>query len=197
MTLSGKSIGKEQSAEPADSDESLLLRQLRTPATQDSAFRKLVELHKQLLYWQIRRIVGSHDDADDVLQNTFIKAWNGIHTFRGESRLKTWLFRIATNESITFIRSRSRKALSDLDGMEDTISHSNSQENPLSGDEIRAKLETAVESLPVKQKIVFCMKYYDELKYEEMAEILGGTVGSLKASFHHAVKKIEAMLSED
>ncbi|MCB9234250.1 MAG: sigma-70 family RNA polymerase sigma factor [Bacteroidia bacterium] len=178
-------------------DEQVLIRQLQDARTRESAFRLLVKEYQEALYWQVRKIVISHDDADDVLQNALVKAWKGIEQFRGESKLKTWLFRIATNEALTHLRREKSRNLGELADIQDSLLHSLEQESVMSGDEIEVKLQRAVISLPEKQRLVFQMKYYDEMKYEEMAEVLGGTVGSLKASFHHAVKKIESFLTGD
>lgn len=197
MSLSGEAFQSSEPEKPAISDEMLLVKKLQSPATQETAFQKLIQTYQEMLYWHIRRIVGSHDDADDVLQNTFIKAWKGIARFRGDSQLKTWLYRIATNESLTFVKQRSKRSYTDVENIENELTHSGAQDTTMDGEMIRAKLDEAVATLPEKQRIVFTMKYFDEMKYDEIAEVLGGTVGSLKASFHHAVKKIEKMLSED
>ncbi|HHG83238.1 MAG TPA: RNA polymerase sigma factor, partial [Bacteroidetes bacterium] len=152
---------------------------------------------QEQLYWHARKMVKTHADADDILQNTFIKAWKNIEKFRGDAKLKTWLYRIATNESLTFLNKQKKQNFSDLADIENELSHSQSGGASLSGEEIKAKLDAAVERLPDKQRLVFVMKYFEEMKYQEIADVLGGSVGSLKASFHHAVKKIESFLLSD
>lgn len=174
--------------------EQLLLRELKNPRTRNAAFEKLVVAYQQPLYYHIRNMTRSHEDTDDILQNTFVKAWRYIEQFRGDAQLKTWLYRIATNECLTFLNRQKKRALSDLTDVQDNLAHSQTHQDTTSGEEIEARLKAAVDSLPEKQKLVFHMKYFDDLKYHEIQEILGGSVGSLKASFHHAVKKIERFL---
>lgn len=165
-------------------------------STREAAFRIVVNQFGPQLYSRIRTVVSSHDEADDILQNTFIKAWRALPNFRLESSLYTWLFRIATNEALTFVRKNKRDfALSLDDGEIEITVPSNDMESSDTGDEIADKLRIAVDSLPAKQKLVFCMKYYREMKYDDMATILKTSVGALKASYHHAVKKIENFLS--
>lgn len=176
-------------------EESILIRQLQDPSTREAAFEGMVRLFQQPVYWHIRKMVHKHEDADDLLQNTFIKVWKNLDKFRGESKLRTWVYRIATNETLTFIEREKKRGHRDLSEVEDHIGHSHTGAAPDDGDQIQEKLLRAVAQLPDKQRLVFNMKYFDELKYEEMAEILGGSVGSLKASFHHAVKKIEQILT--
>ena len=169
--------------------EQELISQLRQPSQREHAFTLLVEQYKEQLYWQIRRMVLSHDDADDILQNTFIKAWTGIEQFRGEARLSTWLFRIANNETLNFI-SRQHNATS-LDNENAAAVASKLMSDPyFDGDETQAQLQAAIATLPDKQRQVFNLKYFEEMKYEEMSEILGTSIGALKASYHHAVKKV-------
>ncbi|MGO4913624.1 RNA polymerase sigma factor [Leeuwenhoekiella sp. W20_SRS_FM14] len=153
-------------------------------------FEDLVSEYKERLYWHIRRMVVSHEDADDVLQNTFIKVYKNLDTFNGDSQVYTWLYRIATNESLTFINKRKRTThLSSEDFQESLITNLTSDPY-FNGDEAQLKLQQAIDTLPAKQKQVFIMKYYDELQYNEISEILGTSEGALKASYHHAVKKI-------
>ena len=166
------------------------------PKTREAAFRIIVKQFGAQLYSRIRTIVGAHEETDDVLQNTFIKAWRSLDRFRFESSLYTWLFRIATNEALTFVR-RSKKSVSmslDDDEMKITVP-GNDMESSETGDEIAQKLRSAVQRLPEKQKLVFTMKYYQDMKYDDMAGILKTSVGALKASYHFAVKKIENFLS--
>jgi len=153
-------------------------------------FEDLVTEYKERLYWHIRRMVVSHDDADDVLQNTFIKVYKNLDGFNGESQIYTWLYRIATNESITFINKRNRRASVGSEELQSAIVNNLTSDPYFNGDEAQAKLHQALDTLPAKQKQVFVMKYFDELQYNEISEILGTSEGALKASYHHAVKKI-------
>ncbi len=181
-------------------NEQDIISQLRNPSQRRAAFAKVVSQYSQPLYWQIRRMVTWHDDADDVLQNTFLKAWMGIENFRGEARLSTWLHRIAYNETLTFL-SRQHETISldtsigdDNDTDDDatlTLAGTLESDPYFDGDEAEALLQAAVASLPAKQRAVFTMKYFDEMKYEDMTEVTGTSVGGLKASYHLAVKKIE------
>lgn len=172
-----------------------LLALFRDPITRNSAFTELVTTYQKRLYWHIRRIVIDHDDADDVLQNVFIKVWKGLDKFNEESKLYTWLYRIATNESLTFLRSKKNALNVSYGEVENYLSKSLEDDNYFKGDEIQKKLQQAILTLPEKQRIVFNMKYYEELKYEEISGILETSVGALKASYHHAVKKIEAYIT--
>ena len=166
-----------------------LLTMLRNPTQQQTAFRMLVDAYKEKLYWQIRRMVLSHDDADDILQNTFIKAWTGIDGFRGESQLGTWLFRIATNETLKFLERRRQDMSIDADSVQAVASRL--QADPyFDGDETEQQLFAAISLLPDKQRQVFNLRYFDDMKYEDMSRLLETSVGALKASYHHAVKKI-------
>ncbi len=164
---------------------------LKDPSKKELAFRQLISKYKERLYWHIRKIVLNHDDADDVLQNTFIKIWNGLDSFRAESSLFTWLYRIATNESITFLNQRKRKTTTSLSEENSYLINNLESDTYFDGDHWQMLLQKAITHLPEKQRIVFNMKYFDEIKYEDMSEILETSVGALKASYHHAVKKIE------
>jgi RNA polymerase sigma-70 factor (ECF subfamily) len=160
-------------------------------------FEVIVTQYREQLYWQIRRMVLSHDDASDLLQNTFIKAWSSIEYFRGEAKLSTWLYRIALNECLTFLsRQRERQTVS-LDDPEAEMLNRLESDQYFSGDEIQLKLQKALLTLPEKQRMVFNLKYYQDMKYEDMSDVFGTSVGALKASYHHAVKKIEKFLSEE
>ena len=170
-------------------NEEETLRRLQDPKTQTRAFEEIVNHYSQPLYWQIRRLVVEHEDADDVLQNTFIKAWTNITSFRGESKLSTWLYKIAYNESLTFLNHK-REQLS-LDDLNSMVTETLESDPYFDGDETQLMLQEEINSLPDKQKAVFNMKYFEEMKYEEMSQITGTSVGALKASFHLAVKKIE------
>ena len=175
-------------------DEKVFIDQLLHPKTQHEAFRKLLQLYQKPLYNHIRNIVLNHDDTDDVLQNTFIKVFQNIKNFKGESKLFSWMYRIATNEALSFLQQKAKK---------NGISNEEAQQKALNklesdvffdGDEIQLKLQKAIATLPEKQQLVFKMKYFEELKYEEISEIVGTSVGALKASYHLAVKKIEEYL---
>ncbi len=157
-------------------------------------FRVLVESYSNRLYWHIRRLVILHEDADDALQNTFINAWRNIGEFRNESALYTWLYAIATNEALALINKRKRNAAVSIDDIKSYLSNSAEGSTWFDGDEIQVKLQNAILKLPEKQRIVFNLRYYDEMPYEEMSKVLKTSEGALKASYHHAVKKIEQML---
>jgi RNA polymerase sigma factor (sigma-70 family) len=172
-------------------DEIVLIEQLKNVQTREKAFRELITLYKERLYWHIRKIVISHDDADDVLQNTFIKIYKNISKFNQESKLYSWMYRIATNEALTFINTRAKERNVDISEMHDHLASSLESDVYFSGDEIQQILQKAIATLPQKQRLVFNMKYFDEIKYHEMSEILETSVGALKASYFHAVKKIE------
>ncbi|SHN05326.1 RNA polymerase sigma factor [Polaribacter sp. KT 15] len=175
-------------------DEIVLIEQLKNVATREAAFRELIRLYKERLYWHIRKIVVSHDDADDVLQNTFIKVYKNIDKFNQESKLFSWMYRIATNESITFINKRAKDRNVDISEMHEQLASSLESDVYFSGDEIQIILQRAIATLPQKQQLVFNMKYFDEIKYNEMSEILETSVGALKSSYFHAVKKIESYI---
>jgi len=173
-----------------------ILELFRSEERKDYAFNLIVRRYQERLYWHIRRIIIDHDDTDDILQNTFIKAWSGLETFRETSALFTWLYRIATNEALTFLKQKRRKYLLPLIDVEKQLSNTIETDEYFDGDELQMKLQKAILTLPEKQRIVFNMKYFDEMKYEEIAAIMNTSVGALKASFHHAVKKIEKYLTE-
>ena len=164
--------------------------------SQDKAFKELMSLYKERLYWHIRKIVISHDDADDVLQNTFIKVYRNIDKFNAESKIYSWMYRIATNESITFINKRAKTQNIDTNELQDKMIQKLESDVYFDGDEIQLKLQKAIATLPQKQQLVFNMKYFDAMKYQDMSEILETSVGALKASYHHAVKKIEKFIIE-
>lgn len=177
--------------------EATLVDQLKQPESQQAAFEVLVDTYKERLYWHIRRIVLNHDDTDDVLQNTFIKVYKNIGGFKGDSKLYSWMYRIATNEALTFLKGKSKRlGISDRE-LQDSIVDNLQADVYFEGDNIQLKLQKAIAVLPEKQKLVFNMKYFEELKYDEISEILETSVGGLKASYHLAVKKIEAFLKED
>lgn len=167
-------------------DEDILIQQLRDSETRSYAFSTVVKAYSETLYWHIRRMVLSHDDANDILQNTFTKAWMGIGGFLGNAKILTWLYRIATNETLTFIDKNSNVVFEDID----TTATAIKADEWFDGDALQARLQAAIQTLPPKQRMVFNMKYYEEMKYEEMSAILGTSIGALKASYHIAVKKI-------
>ncbi len=162
----------------------------------DYAFRYIVIKYKENLYWLIRKMTLDHDDTDDVLQNTFIKAWRGLDHFKAESKLYTWLYRIATNETMSFLSKKRRNTMLPIDIKDDLINKIESDAY-FCGDEMQLKLQKAILQLPDKQRLVFNMKYFDEIKYNKMSEILNTSEGALKASYHHAVKKIEEYLKSE
>ena len=170
-------------------DEARIIAQLKDDSQKEKAFNTLVHEYQEVLYWQIRRLVISHDDADDVLQNTFLKAWLALDDFRGESKISSWLFRIAINESLGFLEKKKR-SIDIASDANDYLSNQLLSDPYFDGDETQALLLQAIDLLPNKQKAVFNMKYYQEMKYEDLSQILGTSIGALKASYHHAVKKI-------
>ncbi len=174
--------------------EETLIQKLKNKASQEKAFKMLVDIYKERLYWHIRRLVLNHDDTDDVLQNTFIKVYKNIANFRGESKLYSWMYRIATNEALTFLKQRSRKLGVSDEVLKNKMIEQLQSDVYFEGDVIQLKLQKALAVLPDKQKLVFTMKYFQEMKYKDIAEILGTSIGALKASYHLAVKKIEAYL---
>ena len=176
-------------------DEKALYKQLHDASTKEAAFTRLVREYQEPLYWQIRRMVVVHDDADDVLQNTFIKAWSAIDSFRGESRLQTWLFRIAINESLNYLNKK--KQVLSLDQTDGSLADMLASDSYFDGDEVQRQFQTAINTLPEKQRLVFNLKYFDAMKYEDMSSLLGTSIGALKASYHHAVKKISAFFDDN
>lgn len=172
-----------------------LVAMLKDPTSKAKAFEMVVGKYSSRLYWQIRYVVTFHDDADDVLQNTFIKAWGAIDSFRGESALSTWLYRIAANESLSFLQRRSDTV--SLDDIDTNLENMLESDVYFDGDDIQKQLQRALQTLPPKQRQVFVLKYYDNMKYEEMAQVLDTSVGALKASYHIATKKIEELFCAD
>ncbi|UGS24923.1 RNA polymerase sigma factor [Flavobacterium channae] len=176
-------------------DEKAFISELINPKTQNEAFRKLLQLYQKPLYYHIRNMVLNHDDADDVLQNTFFKVFSNLKNFKGDSKLYSWMYRIATNEAITFIQQRAKKQGISSEEVQQKAINKLESDVYFDGDEIQIKLHKAIATLPEKQQLVFKMKYFEELKYEEMSEILNTSVGALKASYHIAAKKIEEFLN--
>ncbi len=177
--------------------ELALLNRLKNDLTKDSAFKELLSIYKERLYWHIRNIVKSHDDADDVLQNTFIKVYRNIHGFKGDSKLFSWMYRIATNESLTLINQNSKRNHLPSEEFQQYAISNLKADVYFEGDEIQFKLQQAIATLPPKQQLVFNMKYFEDIKYKDMSEILDTSEGALKASYHIAVKKIEDYLTQD
>jgi len=180
-----------------DFNEKELIANLKSAGKREKAFQLLVKTYQERLYWHIRKIVMNHDDTDDILQNVYIKVWKNVEGFREDSSLFTWLFRIATNESLSHLQKIRRHTEVSMNEMSDYLAESLESDVYFEGDEIQKKLQMAIVQLPEKQRIVFNMKYFDEIKYEDMSEIPNTSVGALKASFHFAVKKIEEFLKED
>ncbi len=172
-------------------DEKQFIAQLLNPITQNEAFQKLLSDYQKPLYNHIRNIVLNHDDTDDVLQNTFVKVFQHLKNFKGDSKLFSWMYRIATNEAITFINSKAKRNGTTSEAMQTKIVENLKADDYFDGNEIQIKLQKAILLLPEKQQLVFKMRYFEEIKYEDMSEILGTSVGALKASYHHAAKKIE------
>ena len=167
------------------------LKRLRDESSRSDAFSEMVTRYGERLYWHIRKTVVVHEDADDVLQNTFLKAWKGVGTFKGDVQPYTWLYRIATNESINFLNRKRSMQMMPPEDIEYLLSQSLHYDSYFSGDELQMQLQQAILTLPEKQRIVFNMRYFDETPYDEMSEILGTSVGALKATYHHAVNKIK------
>jgi len=172
-------------------NEKEFIAQLLDPKTQNEAFKKLLADYQKPLYSHIRNIVLNHDDADDVLQNTFVKVFQFLKNFKGESKLFSWMYRIATNEALTFLNQKAKLSGLTSEALQNKTIDNLKADTYFDGDDIQIKLHKAIITLPEKQQLVFKMKYFQELKYEEIAEIVGTSVGALKASYHHAVKKIE------
>jgi RNA polymerase sigma factor (sigma-70 family) len=172
-------------------DDKDLLTQFKQPETKEKAFTAIIKKYQEKLYWHVRRMVVDHEDANDVLQNVFIKVWNGLQNFREDSQLYTWLYRIATNESLTFLDQQKRRSAVSFDEVEAGLSNKIKAEEGFDAQRLEWKLQLAIQQLPEKQRAVFALRYYDEMPYEEMSRVLETSEGALKASYHHAVKKIE------
>ncbi len=172
------------------SDSELLIR-FRNPETKEAAFTAIIKKYQEKLYWHIRRMVVNHDDADDVLQNSFIRIWKGLENFREDARLYTWLYRVATNECLSFLDQKKRKSALSLDESSEALSNQIKADKYFDPNKLEWKLQLAIQQLPEKQRLVFSLRYYDEMPYEEMSRVLETSEGALKASYHHAVKKIE------
>jgi RNA polymerase sigma factor (sigma-70 family) len=174
-----------------DRSDAELLIQFKQPVTKEAAYTAIIKKYQEKLYWHIRRMVVDHDDANDVLQNVFIRVWNGLENFREDSQLYTWLYRIATNESLTFLEGLKKRSAVSISDVESGLSNKIKSDNYFDPNKLEWKLQLAIQQLPEKQRIVFTLRYYDEMPYEEMSRVLETSEGALKASYHHAVKKIE------
>ncbi len=172
-------------------DDKDLLNLFKEPSSKEKAFTLIVKKYQEKLYWHIRRLVVTHDDANDVLQNMFIKVWKGLQNFREDSQLYTWLYRIATNESLSFLDAQKRKSTTSLTDVESDLSNKIKADGNFDPNRLEWKLQLAIQRLPEKQRAVFNLRYYDEMPYEQMSRILETSEGALKASYHHAAKKIE------
>ena len=177
-------------------NEEIIIEELRNEDTRQRAFNKVMRHYSQPLYWQIRRMVIDHENTNDILQETFIKAWININHFRGDAKLSTWLYKIAINESITLLNKERNKQTTSIDDEDSFLINNLQADDWFDGNDLQLELQKAINRLPEKQRLVFNMRYFDEMKYEDMSEILGTSVGALKASYHHAAKKIEEFFSE-
>ena len=171
--------------------DSELLVEFRNPVTKEKAFTYLIKKYQEKLYWHLRRMVVDHDDANDVLQNVMIRVWNGLENFREDSQLYTWLYRVATNECLTFLEQQKKRSSVSLSDVESGLENKIKADQNFDGNKLEWKLQLGIQQLPEKQRIVFQLRYYDEMPYEEMSRVLETSEGALKASYHHAVKKIE------
>jgi RNA polymerase sigma factor (sigma-70 family) len=171
--------------------DSELLVEFRNPVTKEKAFTSIIKKYQEKLYWHLRRMVVDHDDANDVLQNVMIRVWNGLENFREDSQLYTWLYRVATNECLTFLEQQKKRASISLSDVESGLENKIKADQNFDGKKLEWKLQLGIQQLPEKQRIVFQLRYYDEMPYEEMSRVLETSEGALKASYHHAVKKIE------
>ncbi len=179
------------------SNEQELIQQLKQRQSKDVAFRKLMGLYKERLYWHIRKLVLIHEDTDDVLQNTFIKVYRNIENFNEKSKLYTWLYRIASNEAIDHLKKKAKLKFQDISEYQTAVLSSSQEDNLYDGDRIQTLLHKAIATLPEKQQLVFNMKYFDDMKYQEISDILDTSVGALKSSYFHAVKKIEVFVNNN
>jgi RNA polymerase sigma factor (sigma-70 family) len=175
-------------------DDQELLQSFKEPATREQAFTSIIKKYQEKLYWHIRRMIVDHDDTNDVLQNMFIKVWKGLENFREDSQLYTWLYRIATNESLTFLSQQKKRSSVSLSDVETGLSNKLKSDTNFDANKLEWKLQLGIQNLPEKQRLVFNLRYYDEMPYEEMSKILDTSEGALKASYHHAAKKIEEFI---
>lgn len=174
-----------------------IIDKINQPETVNYGFNLLMDKYQEKVYWVIRRMVIEHDAADDIAQETFVKVWKNIRSFKGDSKLYTWIYRIATNEALNYLRKKKKRFFLPIADVEHELTTSLESDTYYTGDEIQLKLQKAILTLPEKQRLVFNMKYFEELKFSEIAEVMQVSVGSLKAQYHHAVKKIEKFLKAD
>lgn len=179
-----------------ETDDNLLLAFFKEEDSREAAFTAIVKKYQQKLYWHIRRMVVEHEDSNDILQHVFIKMWRNLEEFRGDANLYTWLYRIATNETLTWLEKEKRRRAVSLDTGENLLAEKLEAQKGFDANRLEWKLQQAIQSLPEKQRIVFSLRYYDEMPYEEMAKVLNTSEGALKASYHHAVKKVETFIKE-
>ncbi len=175
-------------------DDKELLFQFHNAATKEQAFTAILKKYQEKLYWHVRRLVVDHEDANDVLQNVFIKVWNGLENFREDSQLYTWLYRIATNEGLTFLEQQKKRSTISLSDVESGLSNKVKSDTNFDANKLEWRLQVAIQQLPEKQRVVFNLRYYDEMPYQEMSKILETSEGALKASYHHAARKIEEFI---
>lgn len=178
-------------------EDSFIISKILNETTRDYGFNLLVKAYKERIYWHVRKMVIDHDDADDLTQTVFIKIWKGLDGFRSDAKLYTWIYRIATNECLNFLNKKKKRFFIPINDVSAELSDKIDDSNLMTGEDIQIKLQKAILKLPDKQRIVFNMKYFDDLKFDEIAEITGTSTGALKASYHHAVKKIELFLTTD
>lgn len=179
------------------SDDKELLDEFKQPLLKERAFTAIIKKYQEKLYWHIRRMVVDHDDTNDVLQNMFIKAWKGLESFREDSQLYTWLYRIATNECLTFLDQQKKKNTVSLGDEDNGLSYKIKADDNFDANRLEWKLQLAMQQLPEKQRLVFNLRYYDEMPYQEMSRILDTSEGALKASYHLAAKKIEEFIKNN
>jgi len=175
-------------------DDHTLLQQFKEPATKEKAYTAIIKKYQEKLYWHIRRMVVQHEDTNDVLQNMFIKVWNGLENFREDSQMYTWLYRIATNESLSFLEQQKRRSSVSIDNEDSGLENKIKADTNFDANKLEWKLQLAIQKLPEKQRLVFNLRYYDEMPYEQMSRVLETSEGALKASYHHAAKKVEEFI---
>ncbi len=178
-------------------DDKVLVDMFKSGENPEKTFNIIIDKYQESIYWHVRRILIDHEDANDTVQNVFIKVWKNLNSFRGESKLYTWLYRIATNEAISFLKNKRKRFLVPFADVENELSNKLETDNFFKGDEIQKKLQKAILTLPEKQRIVFNLRYFDEMKYEDISQIMNTSTGALKASYHIAAKKVEDFLKND